>query len=58
MGFTSKEVGVQNHTRGRVPRDRVWDEKDTAKGRPQGSLLWDLGKGEADEEEAGKKPRG
>lgn len=58
LGFTSKEVCVQNHARGRVRRDRVWDEKDTAKGWPQGSLLWDLGRGGADEEEAGEKPRG
>lgn len=41
LGFTSKEVCVQNHARGRVRRDRVWDEKDTARAPSSGT--WEGG---------------
>lgn len=58
LGFTRKEVGVQITPDDGSPRARVWGEKDTVKGRPQGSLILDLGGGGPDEEEAGKKPRG
>lgn len=56
LGIISKELGVQI-----TPEDGSLGvggggEKDTAQGRSQGSLIWGLGGGGTDKEEAGKRP--